>query len=28
VDIEWEEWKGKLDAEDSGTSGGGTNPYP
>ncbi len=28
VDIEWEEWKGKLDADDPGTSGGGTNPNP
>lgn len=28
IDIEWEEWKGKLDADDSGMSGGGTNPYP
>lgn len=23
VDIEWEEWKGKIDAEDSGSTGGG-----
>ena len=29
VDIEWEEWKGKVEADESGTSsGGGENPLP
>ena len=29
VDIEWEEWKGKVEAAESGTSsGGGENPLP
>lgn len=28
VDIEWEEWKGKLDADGSSSSGGGKNTEP
>ena len=28
VDIEWEEWKGKLDADESNSSGGSRNTEP
>lgn len=28
VDIEWEEWKGKVDSDNSSTSGGGANTNP
>lgn len=28
VDIEWEEWKGKVEADSSLSSGGGENPLP
>lgn len=28
IDVEWEEWKGKLDADDAGTSGGEGNTNP
>lgn len=28
VDIEWEEWKGKVEVDSSLSSGGGENPLP
>ena len=28
VDIEWEEWKGKVEADSGSSSGGGENPLP